>query len=432
MPWQDRVLEAAYTSPSGVRQTFAYEDVKLEFDKKTSSFDFPDADGTYVQDNGPTSRRFPLRMFFWGDDYDEQADAFLELLREVGTGQLDHPKYGTPAVVPFGTINRRDDLKTAANQAVIELTFWETTDIIYPQAQGDPASEVLAAVDAFNDTAADELADSLDLATASERVSFRNIVDTLVDNVQGGLQLIADTEAAVRQQFDAIVTSIQTGITELVSTPLTLAFQVVQLVQAPARAFTAIAARLTAYKDLATAIFGGDGASVASGSPKQVANTFHAKDLFVSAYVTGAVISAVNTQFVTKPQALAAAEEILDQFAAVTAWRDEQFAELAALAETLPLASSGRPSEVATTDTGGAYQQLQDAVALAAGFLVQISFTLQREHRVTLDRARTPIDLAMELYGTVDDKLDFLISSNDLSGSEILELPRGRTIVYYL
>lgn len=83
-------------------------------------------------------------------------------------------------------------------------------------------------------------------------------------------------------------------------------------------------------------------------------------------------------------------------------------------------------------DTGEAYQALQQSTALAAGYLVGLSFTLAQERRVTLDRARTIVDLAAELYGTVDDTLDFLIDTNDLSGDEIIELPAGRTVVYYV
>ena len=49
-----------------------------------------------------------------------------------------------------------------------------------------------------------------------------------------------------------------------------------------------------------------------------------------------------------------------------------------------------------------------------------------------LGHNRTIIDLVAELYGSVDDQLDFLISSNDLTGDEILELPKGREIVYYI
>ncbi len=84
MSWNDRLREAAYTSPDGTRLTFHYENVSRTFDKKTSSFEFPDADGTYIQDTGHSGRRYPMRLFFWGDDYDIDAEAFDALLRERG------------------------------------------------------------------------------------------------------------------------------------------------------------------------------------------------------------------------------------------------------------------------------------------------------------------------------------------------------------
>lgn len=90
------------------------------------------------------------------------------------------------------------------------------------------------------------------------------------------------------------------------------------------------------------------------------------------------------------------------------------------------------PREGRDIDTGSAYQQLQEAVAITAGFLVGISFTLKQERRLILDRSRTIIDLVAELYGSIDEQLDFFITSNNLSGSEILELPKGREIVYYV
>ena len=74
MAWNDRIREAAYTSPGGDRITFAYENVRKTVDKKTTGFEFPDANGTFVQDLGHTGRRYPLRVFFWGDDYDQDAD----------------------------------------------------------------------------------------------------------------------------------------------------------------------------------------------------------------------------------------------------------------------------------------------------------------------------------------------------------------------
>ena len=414
MSWNDRIIEARYTAPSGEFIIFNYENVRKAFDKKTTAFNFPDADGTFIQDMGHSGRRYPLRVFFWGDDYDLEAAFFERLLQERGTGKLEHPVYGTVDVVPFGTVTQRDDLKTAANQAVVEVSFWETIGLVYPASQTDPASEVLTAVNEYNDAAATEFEDVTSLDSAVEQSAFIAGYESLLDNVQNGLQAIADVQADVQSQFNAINDSINNSIDILVSQPLNLAFQTTLLIQSPARAITNISARLNAYNDLADSILSGDGASVSTTNNARESNAFHAKDLYASTYVTGSVLSVVNNTFNTKNEALEAAEAVLVQLDNLIEWRDTEFTTL---------------SEI---DTGAAYQQLQEAVALTAGFLVEISFSLKQERRLILDRDRTIIDLVGELYGSIDDQLDFFITSNDLSGSEILELPKGREIVYYV
>lgn len=411
MPWNDRISEAAYTSPGGTRLTFDYEDVSRSTEKKTTAFDFPDADGTYVQDLGRSGRQYPVRMFFWGPDYDLKASAFEALLLERGTGVLEHPIYGTVDVVPFGAISRRDDLKNAANQAVLEVTFWETIGLVYPTAQDDPASSVLAAVEAYNASQAEQFEDAVNLETVGDRADFKGAYENLLESAEAGLETVAAAQDTVRQQFDTINASINAGIDTLIADPLSLAFQTTLLIQAPARAAANISARLSAYGDLLTSITSGQGASTAD---RRESNRFQGQDLYASGYVTGSVLSVVNNQFETKTAALQAAETILGQFDQVAAWRDENYQTLDAI------------------DTGEAYQKLQEAVALTAGFLVFISFSLKQERRIVLDRARTIIDLSAELYGEVDGQLDFLIASNSLTGSEILELPRGREIVYYV
>jgi len=414
MDWTDRIREAAYNSPSGDRLTFDYENVSKTVDKKTTSFEFPDANGSYVQDLGNTGRKYPLRVFFWGGDYDIKAEAFEAALLERGTGTLEHPIYGVIDVVPFGTITRRDDLKTGANQAVFEVTFFETIGLIYPTSQSDPASSVLNAVEEYNNSVAQEFENVTTLDNAVDAVTFKNDYQSLLDSASTGLQSVANAQDNVRTQFNAVRDSINQGIDILIAEPLTLAFQTTILLQAPARAAINITDRLEAYKNLADGIITGDNAVVTPSFNASSSNEFHTNDLYASTYVTGSVVSVVNTQFTTKTSAIEAAELILTQLDEVTNWRDANFAAL---------------SEI---DTGEAYQQLQEAVALTAGFLVEISFTLLQERRVILDRDRTIINLVAEFYGSVDDQLDFFINSNSLTGSEILEVPRGREIVYYI
>lgn len=413
MPWQDRILESAYVSPSGARFVFLYENVSKSIDKKTTGFDFPDANGTYIQDLGNTGFRYNLRLIFSGANYDTISNEFESALLEKGTGTLEHPIYGVKNVVPFGTIRRRDDLKTAANQAIFEIVFWETIDLIYPTSQADPASEVVETIEEYNDKTAIELEEELETDTAFKRVTLANKLEGLLKEADSTLSKIAETQENVLKQFNNIKDSITRGIDTLINDPIALARQTAQMIQAPGRALTSISARLDGYKNLIGSLIFGEN-SIATGQSDFDSNEFYAKNLYASTYVTGSIISAVNNQFVTKPQAIEAAESILNQFSDVANWRDENFEALDRV------------------DTGASYQKLQESVSIVAGFLVDISFSLKQERSIILDRDRTIIDLEAELYGTVDENLDFLINSNDLAGHEFLELKKGREIVYFV
>jgi prophage DNA circulation protein len=393
-----------------------YEDVSQSVTKQTSGYNFPDASGTYVQDLGHSGRRYPLRVIFWGADHDQEARAFESALLERGAGKLEHPLYGVIDVVPYGDIKTRDRLKTAANQSVLEVTFWATIGLLYPTSQTDPAAEVQAAVEEYTEAAAEEFGAAADLDSAVEQASFTSTYESLLDSAEAGLQAIAEVQDNVARQFNAIVSSINRGIDVLVAQPLTLARQTISMILAPARAAASIKARLSAYANLASALISGDNAVVSPGGyDARPSNQFHTANLFASSYVIGAVVSAINNQFETKPEALAAAEEILAQRDAVVAWQEANYGSLG------------------ETDTGAAYQKLQAATTLTAGYLVEISFSLKQERVITLDRDRTVIDLAAEVYGEVDDDvIDFLLASNALVGDEILNLPQGKDIVYYV
>lgn len=412
MSWEERIKEAAYTPPSGTRLTFDYEDVKQTVELRGTLYDFVDTQGTYVQSTGSSGDSFPMRIFISGPNYDTKAKTFMAALKEAGEGLLEHPIHGMRTVVPLGRVLRRDDLKTAANQAIFEFTMWETIGSLYPSGHVDPASQVLQAVSDYNAAAAAEFADVITLDTQIEAVALENKTRGIIDAISASVSSVSDSTQAVRDQFDDIFDSVNNSISVLVGDPLTLAFQVVQLVQSPARAISLWSDKLDAYKNLADSIFG-QVVQPSSGDSRNK-NAFYADDLAGAGALTGAVVGAVNSTFSTRPEALEAAQELLLLSDKLNTWRELNYESLGQV------------------DTGGAYQQWQNAAAIAAGFLVQISFALAQEHVIILDRPRTIVDLSAELYGSIDDKLDFLIDTNNLTGDEIKELPVGRLIKYYV
>lgn len=446
--WQGRLREAALTSPKGTRIKFDYLEVSREIPLRGTVFEFPGVDGGYVQRSGLGPRQYPLSCYFSGLKHDLVATAFEAALCEAGVFKLEHPMYGAiPKVVPFGTITRRNALVNGTNFTVIDVTFWTTTGAVYPSATTDPQSEILAQLGAFNVVAAQQFANSTKLKSAIQKAQAKATLQSYLRKVSNALKKASQAVSKVRKQFADAQAQINGAIDILIGQPLLLAQQVSNLIQAPARALTGITDRLEGYQTLADDIFSSaqaaPGKTLASGvalteRTDRVANNLHISDLFALSAVAGSAISVAGqpiadsdeenvasiqqgSQFKTKPEAIAAAAALMLQFDEAVAWRDQSFAEV----QSIEFGGAG------IIDTGEAIQALQQAVALTAGFLIQVSFTLAAERRIVLDRARTIVDLSAELYGSVDDRLDFLINTNNLSGDEILELPVGKSIVYY-
>lgn len=414
MSWEDRLKDAAYTSPSGERITFYYEDVSRNFDKKTSNYEFPDAKGTYVQDNGTTGRKYPFTAYFWGEDCDKQADAFEDALSETGRGKLEHPLYGTVNVVPFGTVTRNDNLKSAANQSIVEVTFWETIPLIYPIPQIDPATEVLNDVRGLADAIGVNVADKLDIFSPEAIERFKSKTLALVGNVQSVIGKATEIKDQVTAKVSEITTRINNIVTATTDTAdsvresITSAMSdVMDLMALPSTIQTSIKSKINDYREMISDI-------ISPLFPNDSETDFLSSEAIVESIVGGLIVNVVESEFDTQGSALESAEDLLEILDEVTTWTENT------------------SDTVGMVDTGESYQRLQESVALTAGYLVEISFTLKKERRVVLTRARSIIDLVAELYGQVDEILDFFITSNDFSGSELLEIPRGREVLYYV
>lgn len=415
--WEDRVQEGAYHSPSGTRIAFAYENVSRKTPKRVRAFEYAGVNEAYLQPNGHGSRQYPMRCYFTGPNCDRLATAFEAALLEDGIGLLEHPLYGTFPVMPFGTIERDDRLKEAANQSIVEVTFWTTLPAVYPSAEGAPESEIAIALESFDLAAAQQFVDGAAL-DGLQKAQLKASLRTVLRSVEDTLGEVSATVSEANREFRDLQDEINFGMDVLVGQPLLLAQQMIDLIMAPSRAVDGLVSRLEGYRAFAEQLIStflpspSDTASAAT-LRQRATNEFLLADLSVMSSVSGSVRSAVATQYRTRPEALEAAESVLSAFEEAVAWREQRFQDLELL------------------DTGAAYQALQQAVALVVGHLVRVSFDLVPERSVVLTRPRTVIDLCAELYGSVDDRLDFMIDSNGLTGSEILELPAGRRIVYY-
>jgi hypothetical protein len=439
MTWQERLKIAAFTSPSGVRTEFFYENVRANINKRDSLREPADFDGAFVQNFGIGASSYPMLCIFWGDDHDRDADAFLNLLVEPGTGMLEHPLYGRiENAVSFGPVARRDDLKTAANQTVFEVNFVQSARFSFPGSITAIEDEIGSAIGEFEDAQGAAFEDDIKIATAREKISLIDSVKTKVANVQRSMSKIAATVDEIQNEFNDAVNFINNNINSLVGTPLKLANSVINLVKSPARAASQISATLSAYGNLLASVISDANGLFSPTAGNSVNNQFFNSELFSRAafasMLTGSTSAAGSTREVSG--------QSLEDFISLEPQEQRPFSTQTEIIETIEFLgrefvvqndwNEANRASLTLLDTGEAFSYLERAWSLTAGFLIQLSFSARQERIIVLSEPRNFVELCGELYGTLDAAFDFFILTNDLTGDEIYELPRGRRVKYYI
>lgn len=413
-PWSTRLKKAQYQSPSGQKVSFQYVDLEESHEKKTSVFETATGNGTYVQDNGHTSGRFPMLCICAGPDYDQHAAAFMGALLEQGEGILTHPIHGSITVVPTGEISRADALATEAGQALISVSFFETTGVII-----GGESSIPQLFDAYSAAAADGFADAVDLGDAADKANFITKALKVINKTKDVMRKVSEGQAKIQKSVENVGDSLNRGIDLVVGTPIMLARQTQILIGEPARIGQAARAKLDAYGNLAgtilTQTFGGT-----SHESTADRNNFHYLKLNSGAHVASMARVSEKPDFDTKAKFLNAASQLRELHKSLQAWQDDAYT---AIAQPTLMASA--------VDSGDADGQLSELVGAALSALVRQSFSAKNEIRETLDGDRTPLDLCFQLYGTTD-LLDRFCNDNDFSGDELFLIPAGREIVYYV
>ena len=408
--WKSRLKEAAYTSPGGTRQTFLYVDFKRSIRKRTSSFEFNGLDGKYIQDRGHDGGDYPFTCYFSGEDHDQLATSFEDLLIEQGRGVLEHPMYGTFDVIPTGSIERTNAMVTGANESIVSVTFSTTLADAYPIPEFTSRNAIDQTLKNFDIAAAAEFDSSIPLKGATGAAQMYSSVTDALAIANSTIGALSDATAAARRAYADQQRLINDSLDTLVGAPLNLAQQLIALVKAPANALSSIQSRLSAYAAFAQRLF---------DKPTRYPNDLYINNLLTLAASNATVLACNSTNFSNRSEAQGAARDVIELLDAVNAYNDNNFST----------AQAALPSAI---DVGGAYQQNQDAVSAVSSSLISSSFDLRVERAVYLDRERSPVDVcAQYLKSLTDTAYQSFLDTNQIGGDENYLLPLGRRIVYY-
>jgi prophage DNA circulation protein len=406
MSYEDRLRAAKYRAPSGAIFELQFDEVERAGGKKAAVHEFPQQNTASVQDLGNVAEKFPMSVYFTGPDYDTQADAFWAALAERGAGSLQHPRFGDVSVLPLSW-TQSESMVDELGRAEFKVEFLRVqTATVFPLTTQAAAGAVGSAVDdavAKSDAVA---AAGFDPASAADKAGVKANTLSWLDQYQKGFAAVLAVSEDVQTEANRVVRTVTSTIDDLLDDPAALFASLSNLAELPASIATSVVGKLDSYREQIV--------SIALMIPETYAQAVSATQALLSAFGWSAAASTVG-EIETREEAVAAADAVADISDAVTV-------ALEGIEAAVP-DFRGTPDGLA---------ELVNAASTARASLLERAFSLRAEHWVTLATERTPLDLVAEFYGGSIDSLDEFIRTNALQGDEILLIPAGRAVVYYV
>jgi hypothetical protein len=396
--YTDRLRPMVYTSPSGQVFQLLFDQVSEESGKKAPETEFPGRDIGQVQDLGQRIRKYPVECYLSGTDYDTEADRLRQALSESGPGTLEHPRYGDLSVLPIN-VTVVEDFVQGAGRASFSIDFieFEITQT-FPRINFAPTAELQSLADNSAILLSESVAD-IEFNTEEKRGLVQFTKDVL-NGIKTGFSTVTGLSQEANNQINGTVNKILREIDSLVLAPAEMMESLLTLYRLPARIELNVEAKINGYQAIYRLLRNGFiETSLRYGSRFA---RFNASQL--GGILIGASESVSIGPIPTRKQALTNMER-------------------------LALLRGGIIGDIQNSD----YDLLNSVTGVSiTGLqsLIRQSLSLPTEQIIRLDSDKNPLALTYELYGSIDN-LELLIEYNNLTGDEILLIPRGREIRYY-
>ena len=416
-----RLRAGRFTSPSGVESSFLFDDLSRTRGKKTSQHDIADSDVSILQDLGSALQSFSMSVYFVGDNCDIDADKFYASLFERYTpdkpGVLNHPRWGDINVLPFGSPEQTESFTSAAGVSRIAVEFRETASISTVQSSVLSAGEIEDTASIAKENALTR-AKSIATIGAKAYSKFRAIVKNKVFMIKSAIDSVVTLSDDIRAEVEAINQGILDALT-VGATPAIVLGQVNAMIETVASIPQDTADLANAILNMTNDVIASFGDDITNATTSEdVKNAGYTYQSIATACVSGYVSSAIAIDYTTRDQAGSSIDNLVDIAASYSAGMN-----------TAANRISGDVTKSFSPDSDierGVYDAIRDAI----GLLLSRAFSLKSRRLYVIDHPSDPLTETWTHYGTMDD-LEFFCATNKIIGNEFIELPAGRTLVFY-
>lgn len=388
--------------------------------KKGTVNDPPGQDGGTAQDLGNKARSFSIAAFVAGDDYKTERDNLIAALEVSGPGEYVDPTKGNINAFPTAW-SLTEDINEDGGFARFSITFFEVQVSDLLQVSTDSTASINSSIDAGADTVANNLQSGISTDSVVELDAVVEDFGTINDSYDEQLSTILTTET--KPAFDELLTIMDNTTSDLVANNelTTLANNYYELSRIPNRAKQKFSVVVSSYRNLIDNTLSSFPVPNLLDAVRK--NQSYQAELIVNSVAAALAEAANQTDYATREEALSAGEQLSQVLTQIQDTLQEYESEFSGL-----LAQNQY-----NVSLEGA-QTIDDLLSETIQSITSLAFNLSLERQIIIDRDRTLIDLAFELFpgltpDEMESKIDQIISINRLNNPTILK--NGEVIVYY-
>lgn len=411
MSWIEQI-ETGMIITTGDGKTYEpeYINTPKSYGFNISEFEFPEITGTLVNRKRRKGIRYDLEIYFQGENHLDVAAAFELSTLDERPWVISHPMHGKltmqPASIAFDN--------TGINTSKINAQMIETITSEAPRVTVDPAAQAQLDVDNFNDTAADNFAGTVD---ENAEVSDTNLLTTNVTELYSDADGVV-TDPTQAQDYFNLFNTATTSLLAYTSDPLRAITAVQDVINYPSLFLVSVQDRLRLLVNQFNTLINGIEQLL---TPNEKTIFENNAGMVIGSMVNTTLNPFDSNDFANTTDVIAAIDVIIDNY-------NEYLFQL----------------DYLQTDNGGDTDSyipnqstllgLSNLVNSTVSQLFDIALSAQQERKIILEDDSNLINLTHRLYGLVpnDSKIDDFIRNNKIGLSEILQIKKGREIVYYV
>jgi hypothetical protein len=372
-----------------------------------AQFEFPEIDGTLVKRSRPKGMQYNLEFYFQGEFHLDDVEDFRRAADDNRNWTLLHPFYGSIVVAPV-SINYDN---TTLNYTKITASVLETITEDRPKTSYDPKDKISFDKQVLDTTlseafATDVIPNTSDIASLSSN-------NTAVYNLgKKKVKLTLDAE----EYFNAFNTA-NSKITEATNDPLDAIMSLQAVINAPALFADTVQNRITLlvsqFDTLRLSI-----ENIGTASQKRIFENN------IAALISAMLLGSSRPQdgdYKSRSDVLAVITQLLNSYNTFISDIDG-----------LQTENGGDPDSY-IPDHGSMFA-LSDLVDYTISNLFNIAIDGKQERTIILSEDSNAIVLTHRFYGidADDAMIDQFINQNNIGLNELLNIRKGRTLIYYI